>query len=299
MINYYDVLEVSSTASKEEIKEAYKKVSVKVHPDKYGGDEYYTEIFQVVNDAKAILTDEAKRSEYDQRLKDSLRSSRFGSRRSITRLNKKWTILLSLSAFFFVVVILLPAVDLKEFVQKPPYAEALYYIPEKPGVTDNGRPEPLSPGNGPSRQLTAENNKISAIKDGVEARLHRPGRSLNNTNTVLLADTRLSPNNQAIVPTGGFANTQNKRMQEIVLDQSQMLEILEQLVSMKQNISSNINCVRVLQTRDSNVKNAFDIASFFRDHGFIIAGRELIKKTVNGTLIAEDESCFQVTIGTY
>ena len=44
-MNYYDILNISKTASKEEIKKAYRKASLKHHPDRGGN----TEEFQKVN----------------------------------------------------------------------------------------------------------------------------------------------------------------------------------------------------------------------------------------------------------
>lgn len=60
--NFYDILGVSKTASQEEIKKAYRSLCKKYHPDKNNGDD--TKIKEV-NEAYAVLGDEAKRKEYD------------------------------------------------------------------------------------------------------------------------------------------------------------------------------------------------------------------------------------------
>lgn len=61
--NYYDILGVSSNASDDEIKKAFRKLAHKYHPDKAGGD---NEKFKEINEAYQVLSDKAKRSQYDQ-----------------------------------------------------------------------------------------------------------------------------------------------------------------------------------------------------------------------------------------
>lgn len=61
MMNYYDVLGVSKTATADEIKRAYRRLASQHHPDK-GGD---TEKFQQIEAAYRTLSDAEKRSEYD------------------------------------------------------------------------------------------------------------------------------------------------------------------------------------------------------------------------------------------
>ena len=60
--DYYEILEISKTSSKEEIKKAYKKLALQYHPDK-GGD---AEKFKELSEAYAVLTDDVKRQQYDQ-----------------------------------------------------------------------------------------------------------------------------------------------------------------------------------------------------------------------------------------
>ncbi len=61
--DYYEVLGVSKTASADEIKKAFRKLAVKYHPDKEGGDETQ---FKEVNEAYEVLKDAQKRQRYDQ-----------------------------------------------------------------------------------------------------------------------------------------------------------------------------------------------------------------------------------------
>jgi molecular chaperone DnaJ len=61
--DYYEVLGVAKTASADEIKKAYRKLAVKYHPDKDGGDEAK---FKEIGEAYEVLKDDTKRQRYDQ-----------------------------------------------------------------------------------------------------------------------------------------------------------------------------------------------------------------------------------------
>jgi molecular chaperone DnaJ len=63
MKDYYKILGVSRDASEEEIKKAYRKLAHQYHPDKVGGDE---KKFKEINEAYQVLSDKAKRAEYDR-----------------------------------------------------------------------------------------------------------------------------------------------------------------------------------------------------------------------------------------
>ena len=65
-MSYYDILEVSPKASKEVIKNAYRALSKKYHPDTYKGDlKYAQEKMKEINTAYETLIDEEKRLNYD------------------------------------------------------------------------------------------------------------------------------------------------------------------------------------------------------------------------------------------
>ncbi len=64
--DYYEVLGVSRSASKEEIKKAYRKLALKYHPDRNPGDKKAENKFKEATEAYEILSDESKRRNYDQ-----------------------------------------------------------------------------------------------------------------------------------------------------------------------------------------------------------------------------------------
>jgi molecular chaperone DnaJ len=60
--DYYSILGVEKSASKDDIKKAFRKLAHKYHPDKKGGDEAR---FKEIGEAYAVLGNEKKRAEYD------------------------------------------------------------------------------------------------------------------------------------------------------------------------------------------------------------------------------------------
>jgi DnaJ-class molecular chaperone len=65
-MNYYEILEVSVNASKEVIKNAYRALTKKYHPDSYKGDKNYAqEKMKEINEAYETLIDDNKRLLYD------------------------------------------------------------------------------------------------------------------------------------------------------------------------------------------------------------------------------------------
>jgi DnaJ-class molecular chaperone len=63
--NYYDLLGIKPDSNKDEIKIAFRKLSIKFHPDKNDGDPYFTNMFKHINEAYETLSNDIKRAKYD------------------------------------------------------------------------------------------------------------------------------------------------------------------------------------------------------------------------------------------
>ncbi|MGA7145076.1 MAG: DnaJ domain-containing protein [Desulfobacterales bacterium] len=71
--DYYQILGIEKDAGQKQVKEAYRHLAFKYHPDRNQGNPKASEEMKTVNEAYAVLSDPAKRREYD-----ALRQ-RFGS----------------------------------------------------------------------------------------------------------------------------------------------------------------------------------------------------------------------------
>ena len=64
--DYYEILEVPKTASKEELKKAYRKQALKYHPDRNPDDKDSEHKFKEAAEAYEVLSNDDKRRRYDQ-----------------------------------------------------------------------------------------------------------------------------------------------------------------------------------------------------------------------------------------
>ena len=86
MINLYNILGVSNTASQAEIRQSFRNLALKYHPDKNKNSEEARQKFMQIVEAYEILSDKQARRNYD----DS-NIYYYGSYDNNTRRGSKWT----------------------------------------------------------------------------------------------------------------------------------------------------------------------------------------------------------------
>jgi curved DNA-binding protein len=69
-VDYYKILGIAKTATPKDIKNAYRKLARKFHPDLNPKDKDAKKNFQHINEANEVLSDPVKRKKYDQYGKD-------------------------------------------------------------------------------------------------------------------------------------------------------------------------------------------------------------------------------------
>jgi curved DNA-binding protein len=65
-IDYYKILNISKTATQDDIKKSYRKLARQLHPDLNPNDKDAHKKFQQVNEAHEVLSDPEKRKKYDE-----------------------------------------------------------------------------------------------------------------------------------------------------------------------------------------------------------------------------------------
>ncbi len=76
--SHYDVLQVDSRATHDEIKRAFRRLSMELHPDKNGNSEESKRAFQEINEAYNVVGDPEKRGNYDFELQMGIGGHRMG-----------------------------------------------------------------------------------------------------------------------------------------------------------------------------------------------------------------------------
>jgi len=76
-IDYYKTLELDKSATKADVKKAYRRLARKYHPDLNPDDESSKKRFQQINEANEVLSDPEKRKKFDEYGKDWQHADQF------------------------------------------------------------------------------------------------------------------------------------------------------------------------------------------------------------------------------
>ncbi|HXB28758.1 MAG TPA: molecular chaperone DnaJ [Puia sp.] len=77
--DYYEILGVTKNSTSDEIKKSYRKVAMQYHPDRNTGDKAAEEKFKEAAEAYEVLSDTAKRAQYDRYGHAAVNNGRGGS----------------------------------------------------------------------------------------------------------------------------------------------------------------------------------------------------------------------------
>eukprot|EP00617_Octactis_speculum_P010680 CAMPEP_0185775682 /NCGR_PEP_ID=MMETSP1174-20130828/82924_1 /TAXON_ID=35687 /ORGANISM="Dictyocha speculum, Strain CCMP1381" /LENGTH=175 /DNA_ID=CAMNT_0028463345 /DNA_START=56 /DNA_END=583 /DNA_ORIENTATION=+ len=80
--NHYGLLRVAQSASQVEIKDAYRRLALKLHPDRNGGCTDKTRDFKLASEAYRVLSDELLRRNYDNEIGILRKSVQSAARKS-------------------------------------------------------------------------------------------------------------------------------------------------------------------------------------------------------------------------
>jgi DnaJ-class molecular chaperone len=123
MKNVYQIFGIARTATSDEIKRVYRKLSMKYHPDKNPGNKKSEEIFKEINEANEILSDAGKRQVYDDNLRqEEINSQTFAN--TIQKENSKTNWAAAVSILIILVVSIVATAIIYSKYKKEKLAEA-------------------------------------------------------------------------------------------------------------------------------------------------------------------------------
>lgn len=310
MKNYYKTLGISQNASLQEIKKAYIQLAVKYHPDKNPGDNL-SEQFKEISEAKQVLLNDLKKFQYDMLLTDFLSkqnsSFKFNNIRG-KRINKrifkldniKKTVFNKhrlLVAILFSVAILISAA----FFQIPPdestYSSAISEkstLQPKKELLEAKAIVPYSP---------FVNDKKATQKINVPDKISKPepvapAKKIKNIKSVSATKKLPKKKGLALLSAPDQYSLHNGKAIQKQLNTGDMMRILNDIRSEKEQLGNNSNCVQIIKTKNSNIRSAFMLARFLRNYGFVISGREKADGNGTGIKINARGNCIKIVLAT-
>ena len=295
MKNYYQILGVEASASKDELKEAYVKLSKKIHPDMNKGDEFFSELFKNINEAYQVLSDEEKRNQYNIQFNSYLYDFNYIKEKeielhrrelSMEEIARKRKLLItnaiSLIAGISVVALFSFSLD------KPSEDETTVYRKPRPAkialvenVVKNDKPLVVSV---PVKLI---NEKVAATKPELTTPIAKPELPK------LIAKVELP----VVVKNVEKKIVQKESYQPVFLSEYNMNKIVASIMKERLKRKTSSNVVTLVKYAGSNVENAFKLANVLRANGFILAGRETTSKASKGIQVDCNGQIIKIIIG--
>ena len=299
MKNYYQILGVQPSASHDDIKAAFKKLSKKVHPDVNWGGQIFEELFKDINEAHQVLSDGIKRAEYNQRFNHFFfNPANFSGiethepprlvHRSNEALKRKVVRNGSVCLFLLFGFIIINAFvfDNEDHTAMSGnlYANVQHVAAIAPQPVEKKDLLITSPTDSKEALVSEPIAAIDVIPEPVKQK-HIP---LIPKNNIVKEETK--PDNKIIAkpipPIPG-----------ITWSEQQMNGIVEMINVEKKNSVLPVTCIKLVQSSNSNVSNAFALAKYLQAHHFVIAGRETSSKPCTGVSFESSGNCMTVKIG--
>ena len=295
MKNYYQILGVEASASKDELKEAYVKLSKKIHPDMNKGDKFFSELFKNINEAYQVLSDEEKRNQYNIQFNSYLYDFNYIKEKeielhrrelSMEEIARKRKLLItnaiSLIAGISVVALFSFSLD------KPSEDETTVYRKPRPAkialvenVVKNDKPSVVSV---PVKLI---NEKVAVTKPEVTTPIAKPELPK------LIAKVEMP----VVVKNVEKKTVQKESYQPVFLSEYNMNKIVASIMKERLKKKTSSNVVTLVKYAGSNVENAFKLANVLRANGFILAGRETTSKASKGIQVDCNGQIIKIIIG--
>ena len=304
MKNYYQILGVAASASKDDLKEAYVKLSKKIHPDMNKGDEFFSELFKNINEAYQVLSDEEKRNQYNIQFNSYLYDFNYIKEKeielhrrelSMEEISRKRKLLItnaiSLIAGISVVALFSFSLD------KPSEDETTVYRKPRPAkiamvenVVKNDKPSVISV---PVKLI---NERVAATKPELTTPIAKPEL------TTPIAKLELPKLIAKVELPVVVKNVQKKTVQKnsykpVFLSEYNMNKIVASIMKERLKKKTSSNVVTLVKYAGSNVENAFKLANVLRANGFILAGRETTSKASKGIQVDCNGQIIKIIIG--
>jgi curved DNA-binding protein CbpA len=311
MKNYYQILGIQETASKEQVKKAYKQLSLKYHPDKNNGDHFYSELFKNINEANQVLSNDSKRAEYDFLLNDYFHHIRkwqqsdakrnergfAGYEKVRNRLFKAGWLAGGLAVVSLLLLLLIEKEIIPNVFETPQEVDILNLrllkdeTVTEPRLKDPVKKSPL-PGKIEMKHIYSSivHRKKQPKPDQKKSTVFKVSE-IKKTDSPYVRAQKLPQTKsaqQALAP---------KESIEKILTEQQMINVYNDITNKKRDFHNASNCVKIFKTNNCNIKNAFAIATFLQRKGFTIAGREKSGNDAIGINIAATHNCITVTVG--